>query len=183
MDKSDSIKNIAVAMNKAQNEMSGASKAKDNPFFKSKYADLSEVVKAVKEPFYNNGLSYMQFPIEDNGRIGVETIVMHVSGEWISQKYTVQLDKQNAQSAGSALTYCRRYALQAVAGIPSEDDDGNSASQQKQELPWYNEPDYQADLQGITTAIKDGTPVEDIINQISQSFRISNKYKDLIRSI
>jgi hypothetical protein len=126
MNKSDSIKHLAIAMNKAQAEMGGASKDSANPFFKSKYADLGSVVHAVKEPFANNGLSYVQFPIEDAGRIGVETILMHESGEWMSNSFTVALSKQDAQQAGSALTYCRRYALQAVAGTPSEDDDGNA---------------------------------------------------------
>ena len=129
MEKSESIKNLALALNKAQAEMGAASKGKDNPFFKSKYADLAEVVKAVKEPFANNGLSYTQFPIENGGRIGVETILMHSSGEYITNSFTVNLSKQDAQGAGSAITYCRRYALQAIAGIPSEDDDGNAASQ------------------------------------------------------
>lgn len=128
MEKSESIKELASALCKAQNEMSGAVKDANNPFFKSKYADLSAVVAAVKTPFANNGLSYSQFPIEDNGRIGVETILMHESGEWISQGFTVQLTKQDAQGAGSAITYCRRYGLQAIAGIPAEDDDGNYAS-------------------------------------------------------
>ena len=96
-------------MNKAQSEMGGAHKGANNPFFKSKYADLGAVVEAVKEPFSNNGLSY-------------------VSGEWLSNSFTVNLTKQDAQGAGSAITYCRRYGLQAVAGIPSEDDDGNNAS-------------------------------------------------------
>ena len=128
MNKSDDIKNLAMAMNKAQAEMGGAAKDSANPFFKSKYADLGAVVHAVKEPFANNGLSYVQFPIEDAGRIGVETILMHESGEWMSNLFTVALSKQDAQQAGSAITYCRRFALQSVAGIPSEDDDGNSAS-------------------------------------------------------
>lgn len=128
MNKSESIKNLAAAMAKAQGEMGGAHKGKENPFYKNKYADLAAVVEAVKEPFANNGLSYVQFPIEENGRIGVETILMHSSGEWLSNSYTVQLSKQDAQGAGSAITYCRRYGLQAVAGIPSEDDDGNAAS-------------------------------------------------------
>lgn len=128
MEKSDSIKNLAMALCKAQAEMGGAIKGKANPFFKSKYSDLSSVVAAIKEPFSNNGLSYVQFPIESNGRIGIETILMHESGEHLSQSFTVQLSKQDAQGAGSALTYCRRYSLQAVAGIPSEDDDGNNAS-------------------------------------------------------
>lgn len=128
MEKSDSIKNLAVALSKAQGAMGGAHKAESNPFFKSKYADLKAVVQAVKEPFTSNGLSYVQFPIENNGRIGIETILMHTSGEWLSNSFTVQLGKQDAQGAGSAITYCRRYSLQAVAGIPSEDDDGNNAS-------------------------------------------------------
>jgi hypothetical protein len=139
MNKSDSIKALAIAMNKAQAEMGGATKGKENPFFKQKYADLGSVVQAVKEPFANNGLSYVQFPIEDGGRIGIETILMHESGEWLSNSFTVQLGKQDAQGAGSAITYCRRYSLQSIAGIPSEDDDGNSASpevrRQKQEKP------------------------------------------------
>jgi hypothetical protein len=129
MNKSESLKELAGALCKAQEAMGGAVKEKANPFFKSKYADLGAVIQAIKEPFADNGLSYAQFPIERDGRIGIETILMHSSGEWLSQSFTVQLTKQDAQGAGSAITYCRRYGLQAVAGIPSEDDDGNSASQ------------------------------------------------------
>jgi len=128
MNKSESIKNIAIAMCQAQSEMGGAHKGKSNPFFKSKYADLGAVVQAVKGPFTNNGLSYVQFPIEEGGRIGIETILMHISGEWMAHSFTVNLAKQDAQGAGSAITYCRRYGLQAIAGIPSDDDDGNNAS-------------------------------------------------------
>ena len=145
MDKSESIKNLAMAMNKAQSEMGGAHKGANNPFFKSKYADLGAVVEAVKEPFANNGLSYVQFPIEQGGRIGIETILMHASGEWLSNSFTVNVTKQDAQGAGSAITYCRRYGLQAIAGIPSEDDDGNGASKvtnnktpSKDDLSWVN---------------------------------------------
>ena len=144
MNKSDSIKEIAKAMCVAQAEMTGAKKSSNNPFFKSKYSDLVSVVQAVKEPFANNGLSYVQFPIEENGRIGIETILMHVSGEFLSNSFTVTLSKQDAQGAGSALTYCRRYSLQAIAGIPSEDDDGNNASK----------PAYEASRSTVTTALK-----------------------------
>lgn len=131
MEKSESIKSLAIAMCKAQAEMGGAHKGANNPFFKSKYADLKEVVKAVKEPFSKNGLSYVQFPINEGEKIGVETILMHESGEWLMQRFTVKASKQDAQGAGSVITYCRRYGLQAVAGIPSDDDDGNLASGNK----------------------------------------------------
>ena len=131
MNKSESLKELASALCKAQDAMGGAVKGKANPFFKSKYADLGAIIQAIKEPFAKNGLSYTQFPIENEGRIGIETILMHSSGEWISQSFTVQLTKQDAQGAGSAITYCRRYGLQAVAGIPSEDDDGNGVVNKK----------------------------------------------------
>jgi len=131
MHKSDSIKELAGALSKAQNEMSGAAKDSKNPFFKSSYADLGSVVRAIKESFAANDLSYSQFPLMEDGKVGVETILMHSSGEWISSVLLLPVTKQDPQAAGSAITYARRYALQAIAGIPSEDDDGNHASQSK----------------------------------------------------
>lgn len=128
MDKSEQINDLASALCKAQDQMSGAAKDSKNPFFKSSYADLSSVVKAVKQPFADNGLSYSQFPIYEEKLVGVETILMHSSGQWISSKLLLPMTKQDPQAAGSAITYARRYALQAIAGIPSEDDDGNSAT-------------------------------------------------------
>ncbi|MDB4261571.1 ERF family protein [bacterium] len=160
MEKSESIKSLAAALCKAQGEMGGAAKGKANPFFKSKYADLSAVIQAIKEPFASNGLSYVQFPIEDNSRIGIETILMHESGEWLSQKFTVQLTKQDAQGAGSAITYCRRYGLQAVAGIPSEDDDGNAASKQSKKPQTLQLTD--TDKQWIAAARLDASALDQI---------------------
>ena len=153
MEKSDSIKNIAAAMCQAQSEMGGAHKGANNPFFKSKYADLSEVIKVVKEPFANNGLSFVQFPINDGDKIGVETILMHASGEWLSNSFTVKATKQDAQGAGSVITYCKRYGLQAVAGIPSEDDDGNSASSNKPSKPDENDMAWIASVKENPDAI------------------------------
>lgn len=127
MERSESIKHLAAALNKAQAEMSGAKKGATNPFFKSKYADLNSVVDAVRIPFSENGLSYSQFPIMDENRVGVETILMHESGEFIASTLMLPTGKLDAQAAGSAITYARRYSLQAVAGIPAEDDDGNGA--------------------------------------------------------
>jgi len=131
MEKSEQINDLASALCKAQDQMSGAAKDSKNPFFKSSYADLSSVVKAVKQPFADNGLSYSQFPIYEEKLVGVETILMHSSGQWISSKLLLPMTKQDPQAAGSAITYARRYALQAIAGIPSEDDDGNAASHAK----------------------------------------------------
>ena len=128
MNKSETIKELASALNKAQADMSGAKKKATNPFFKSKYSDMNAVVDAVRIPFSDNGLSYSQFPLFENGCVGVETILMHDSGEWISSILMLPMTKQDPQAAGSAITYARRYSLQSIAGIPSEDDDGNHAS-------------------------------------------------------
>ena len=185
MNRSESIKSLAVAHNKAQAEMSGAVKDSNNPFFKSKYADLSSVVKAVKEPFANNGLSYVQFPIEKDGRIGVETILMHSSGEWLSNEFTVQLSKQDAQGAGSAITYCRRYALQAIAGIPSEDDDGNAASPannaQDDNKPWYNAFDDEKEF--MRQRLQQGETNQGLIDFLSQSFKINKEVRQKIMEL
>jgi hypothetical protein len=129
MEMSENINELAAALAAAQGEMGAAVKDAANPFFKSKYADLGEVVRAVKQPFANNGLSYTQFPIREGESAGVVTMLMHTSGQYIRQGYTLPLAKFDAQATGSAITYARRYALQSIAGIPSADDDGNQATQ------------------------------------------------------
>ena len=135
MNKSESIKQLAAALNKAQSEMSGAKKSSKNPFFKSKYADLKEVIECVKAPFANNGLSFSQFPISSDGFAGVETILMHESGEYISNEFTLKCAKNDPQGMGSAITYARRYSLQSVAGVPAEDDDGEGAMKRQYIAP------------------------------------------------
>lgn len=126
--KSESIKELAAALSLAQKEMEGAKKDSTNPFFKSKYADLGSVIEASREPLAKNGLSVAQFPVNDGDRVGVETILMHKSGEWISDRFLVQPTKNDPQAAGSAISYTRRYARAAVIGIYQEDDDAQQAT-------------------------------------------------------
>ena len=127
MNQSESIAKLSAALVKAQAEMSGAVKDSANPFFKSSYADLNSVIKAIKEPFAKHGLAYTQFPITGDNGIGVTTRLIHESGEWIECGFFLPLTKHDPQAAGSAITYARRYALQAMAGIPAVDDDAESA--------------------------------------------------------
>jgi 20S proteasome alpha/beta subunit len=128
MNKSETLNKLAPALVKAQASMAGATKSAANPFFKSKYANLEEVIKVVKAAFAENGLSFVQFPVSGDGTAGVETIIMHESGEFISNEFLLKCAKVDPQGMGSAITYARRYGLQAACGIPSEDDDGNAAS-------------------------------------------------------
>ena len=190
MQKSESIKHIAAALNKAQAEMSGAKKGANNPFFKSKYADMNSVVDAVRIPFCNNGLSYSQFPIMQDNKVGVETILMHESGEWMSDILVLPMVKQDPQAAGSAITYAKRYALQSIAGIPSEDDDGNAASSQKapakqssQNANWYNS--FENDKQFMLVDIQSGAKTADmIISELkANGFAVSNQVADQIKQL
>ena len=127
MRSSENIEKLAEALCAAQGEMGGAVKGSANPFFKSSYADLTSVIKAIKEPCQNNGLSYVQLPHRSDSSIGVVTRLMHVSGQWLENDFTLPMVKSDPQAAGSAITYARRYALQALFGIPAVDDDGESA--------------------------------------------------------
>ena len=127
MKSSDAINELANALCNAQSQMGGAVKDSANPFFKSSYADLTSVIKAIKQPFADSGLSYTQFPVSNENGVGVSTRLMHVSGQWLEMEYTLPTVKKDPQASGSAITYARRYALQSIAGIPTADDDAESA--------------------------------------------------------
>jgi hypothetical protein len=123
------MKNIATALVKAQKAFAPALKDSNNPFFKTKYADLSACVKAVIDALNDNGIALVQncHPCDDG--VSVETIFYHESGEMINCGILhVPAAKNDPQGYGSALTYARRYSLMAACGIAPEDDDGNMAS-------------------------------------------------------
>ena len=120
---------IAAAFVKAQAAFGKALKSKDNPFFKSHYADLSSCVNAVSEALHANGIAFVQRTSECSDGVKVVTVLIHESGETISSGWLhVPAVKNDPQAYGSALTYARRYSLMTICGIAPEDDDGNSAS-------------------------------------------------------
>lgn len=132
MNKSETIAELSKALAKFQNEVKQPFKDKSNPFFKSKYVPLESVVEAITDIAPSHGLSFVQWASNDeNGRVGVSTMLMHESGEYIEfDPVYMNADKNTAQGAGALITYLKRYSLSAVFGITSdEDDDGNSASQ------------------------------------------------------
>jgi hypothetical protein len=122
------MKSIAAALVKAQKGFSPALKSADNPFFKSKYADLGACVDAVLDSLNENGIALVQNCHESTDGVIVETVFVHESGETLSTgKLHVPAGKHDAQGYGSALTYARRYSLMAACGIAPADDDGNAA--------------------------------------------------------
>ena len=143
------MKDLFAAMAKAFPEIEGASKDKNNPHFKSKYADLGAVVEAIKPALTKHGLFFVQQTHEQEGGVCVETVVCHSSGESMPLgKLFVPASKQDAQGYGSALTYARRYSLMTAFGVCPEDDDGNAASKS---VPTINE-DQRFELQGMIEA-------------------------------
>lgn len=141
--KSDSIVELATALSQFQAEVKQPFKDKTNPFFKSKYVPLENIVEAITKTSGKHGLSFIQFPVNEENKIGIVTILMHKSGEWIeTEPIYANPTKQDAQGAGSVITYLKRYSLSAVFGITSdEDDDGNAASRP------HSEPKLASDSQ------------------------------------
>lgn len=127
MQTSESIKSISAALVAFHKEVGKISKDSTNPFFKSKYASLSNILDGINEPLHNNGLAIVQFP---EGEYGLTTRLLHTSGEWMESTYQMKSVKETPQDRGSAMTYQRRYAVGAILSLNiDEDDDGNKASQ------------------------------------------------------
>lgn len=121
---------LAKALAMAQSECQNVVMNKVNPHFRSKYADLSAVRDAIIPIFSKHGVAIVQAPHNDAlGGFGLETHILHASGEHMVFHFPLPSDISNMQKIGSAISYARRYTLSAIAGIASEeDDDGNAAA-------------------------------------------------------
>ena len=130
---SPTIGKIAQALCKAQLKMGKAQKSADNPYFKSKYADLSACIDTVLPVLNAEGIALIQgsdYNLE-NKAFFVTTTLIHTSGEWLKSKLFVPITKHDAQGVGAAQTYGRRYLLASMCALGQEDDDGNSISLNK----------------------------------------------------
>lgn len=129
MIKSETIGKVASALLSAQKEMGDAKKGASNPFFKSKYADLNSIREAVIPALNQNGISVLQLcATNETGKPVIKTLLLHESGEFLGSETEVVVAKQNdPQAYGSAMSYARRYGLQAAVCVGAEDDDGEKA--------------------------------------------------------
>jgi len=129
MKQSEKIDQIAIALSNVQAEDLLALTDSTNPFFNSKYADLSSVWEVIRKPLVENNLSVAQtFDISDDGSPIIITTLMHSSGQWLRGKLKMKPDKPGPQAVGSCITYGRRYSLAAMIGVCPEDDDANGAT-------------------------------------------------------
>ena len=133
MKKSESIKNLGLALCNFQASMGKVSKESSNPFFKSKYASLANILDTIQKPLSEANLAFSQMPDEN----ALTTILIHSeSGEWIESSYVMPVAKQNdPQAMGSAITYARRYALGAILGLNIDDDDDGEKAMGRNNAP------------------------------------------------
>lgn len=154
------IAQLATALAAAQAEIKSASKDKDNPHFRSKYADLASVWDACRDAITKHGLAVSQtIATSDNREVHVATVLLHKSGEWIKDTLTVPAVQATPQAIGSAITYARRYALAAIVGVaPDDDDDGHAATRgtPRPEVNHFEEAKAKqlADMQARADALK-----------------------------
>lgn len=181
MEKSPSIKEIGKALMLFHVKMGKINKDASNPFFKSKYASLSNILEQIQMPLAESGLCFVQFPTEENT---LTTIIIHSeSGEYLQGTYSIVPAKNDPQAVGSAITYARRYALGAALGLNiDDDDDGNAASQPPvdggDDKPWLNE-----NTETFTKAVENLKSKTVTIQQIKTKYRLSKTIEAKLNSL
>lgn len=159
---------IIPAFIKFQSELSSTKKTSENPFFRSKYADLSEVWDTIKEPLKENNLAVMWFnsiqnfvkvaqkekKLSNNDKlfwtgnfinlmvreVMVVTMLWHASGQYVKSYYLGTPSDNDDQARGTTITYGRRYGIMSLCGICPEDDDGNTLPQKTDYIPKKEKP-------------------------------------------
>ena len=160
------LNELAAALAKAQGEILPAPKDADNPFFKSKYSSLPAIREAVRESFAKHGLSVVQMPSVVEGRLQLRTMLLHSSGQSLDcGTLAADVDVANPQKAGSAISYFRRYALAAVSGCVSDEDDDAEAVRAPSRKPLpkkvsKKQPVSGHDVVEIQAAIRDADTAE-----------------------
>lgn len=134
---SENINELAKALSHAQAEMSFAMKDSTNQHFKQKYADLTSVWDAIRDPLTKHGLSVSQLVDIQDGKAVLVSILMHTSGQWLRSIIPILNANNTSQGQGAGITYVRRYSLAALVGCTQDDDDGEASMNRnsKEEKP------------------------------------------------
>jgi len=182
---------LFAALAKAQAEVENATKGSVNPHFKSKYADLAEVLNTVRPTFAKHGLSLLQSTAFEGSLVEVTTLVAHASGGFVSSVASCVPAKTDAQGIGAATTYLRRYGLAAMTGVAQEDDDGQAASHNREPNPVAVKSSAQAKRDGDWEAFKteiDACLTLDELNRlvgspafVSSAKQLPNQWKTQLR--
>jgi len=172
------MKNLLKALAAFDKQCPAVKKEADNPFFKSKYAQLHSIQSHIKPYLEKSGLLITQANTINDGLPYVCTTLYHVeSGEYIQSIFPIVVSKNTAQEYGSAVSYAKRYSLSGILNliIEDEDDDGNAASQAEPDNKvWLNEntPEF--------TKVKDALSNGFTMSQVRQKYNVSKKVADLL---
>lgn len=136
------VRMLVQALSRVQGSLEGAKKDADNPHYKSKYATLHASWKVARKLLHDNGFAVAQLPVmHENGGVSLHTFLYHEDGASLDFFYPVTYAPCNAPQLGSALKYARRYSLETVVGITTEDDkeddDGNTAPEPSRQAPQW----------------------------------------------
>lgn len=134
INKSQDITELAKALVEFHKKVKPIAKTSENPFFKSKYADLAEIISCTKKELGDCGLSIVQGSEPAVDGVTVTTLLIHTSGQWIESNLFLKAQKQDPQGFGSAYSYGRRYSYSGILNLSTEDDDGNIATHVKTKL-------------------------------------------------
>lgn len=162
---------IAAALLAAQSEMGNAKKGSENPYFKSKYADLNAIREVAIPVLNKHGIVVLQPTVHLDGKNFVKTLLLHESGESLESFTEILFSKPNdAQSQGSGITYARRYGLQSFVNIGADDDDGNQAS---------TPAPATVEMQWLNLLNKDGSAKESVLNKLTSFFGEGKSLEEL----
>jgi hypothetical protein len=184
MERSPSIVNLARSLKAFHMEIGKIKKDATNPFFNSKYATLSTILDAIKDPLQVAGLSFTQFP---TGQNGLTTVLMHCeTGEFFSADYFMQPLKNDPQAQGSVISYMRRYSLAAVLGL-NIDDETESKPEIKEtpskavtvaDKPWLDKNSKKWDM--VVERLKNRTTT---LSQVAEYFKLNKEVRAELQNI
>ena len=159
---SNEINELATALVAAPAEFSAVPKGSTNPFFKSKYAALPDVVASASPVLAKHGLAISQHVATGmNGTDILVTYLIHTSGQYIAHDMTLHMVKDDPQAQGSAITYARRYSYMSALGlVADDDDDANSATKAKQNAPAKPKEKTSMDLMRDLLSAKFDSPAD-----------------------
>lgn len=188
LQKNYTMKNIAIAFIKAQNEMGIAVKDSTNPFYRNRYADLNSIREACIPALNKHGIAVLQPTVHIDGKNFVKTLLLHESGETIEGLTEIIYSKVNdAQAQGSGITYARRYGLQSLCNVGAEDDDGNKASapqaanttdtkSNEDTRAWLTEDLFKKALDRINAG------EVDVFEKTANAFKMKKEYREQLKT-